>query len=689
MINHPNRAKPKNRALDFTKIKVAISHQFERLTQHDMFCVDADKDVLWDTYIGAFPAGTNPMLRKRTEHDCSCCRQFIRAVGNAVAIIDGKVESLWDVAVGDPAYQAVVDAMALVVKEKRIVEPFLFGERSAGTDRNFEQKPDEPVRTWQHFHVAIPHGRNQGKNYFCVGSDIPTKLGEARALHDVLLRSLEELTGDAVGSVLELIAQNSLYRGQEHHHAVESFAKLQADYAALPPGQRDIFVWSKIDKVPAAVAKIRNTAIGTLLIDLSAGLALEDAVRKFEVVVAPTNYKRSTALVTKAMVEAARAKIKELGLEDALNRRYARLEDISVNDIIFADRSARKAMRDVFDTLATKAAAPKNLAKVETVTIEKFISDIVPHVDKVELFFENRHAANLMSLIAPADKHAASLFKWDNGFSWSYSGDVADSLRERVKKAGGNVTGDLCCRLAWYNFDDLDFHMVEPGGFEICFYNRRSPMEGQLDVDMNAGGGRTREPVENIFYTSKTHLREGIYKLFVKQYARREPDDIGFEVEIDWLGDVTRYGYAKAMRTGENVLVARFEYSRASGVKIIEALPSSGASRKLWGLDTQGYQPVNLMLLSPNHWGGHGVGNRHYFFMLRDCANDGEARGFYNEFLRPELDKHRKVLDMVGSKMKAEKSENQLSGLGFSDTQRAELLVRVSGNITRTLKVTI
>jgi hypothetical protein len=696
MINHPNRSKvaaraqdAAPRALDFSRIKDAVARQFDRLSQHGMFRVEVEKDDLWSTYLGSFPEGSNPVLRKRTEHDCGCCRQFIRAVGDVVAIIDGKVESLWDVEVGDLDYQAVANAMSDLVQSRVIASPFLHGEHTAGTDKNFEQKEGEPVRTWRHFFVNIPYGRNQGQNYYCAKKDIPTVLGEARALHDVLRRSLNELTVDAVDTVLELIAQNSLYRGQEHQHAVEVFRALKMQYDKLTD-DRDAFVWSKIDTVPAAVAKIRNTSIGTLLVDLSEGLELEEAVRKFEAVVAPQNYKRPTALVTKAMVEAAKKKVEELGLTSALDRRYARLEDISVNDIIFADRGARKVMRDVFDAVATKQSTPKDLAKVEVVPIEKFVTEIVPNVDTVEVLFENRHAGNLVSLVAPADPRARHLFKWDNGFSWSYSGDVADSIKERVKKAGGNVTGDLCCRLAWYNYDDLDFHMKEAGGTEIYYVQKQSSATGgRLDVDMNAGSGHTREPVENIFYASRSKMREGAYLLFVHQFCRRESDNIGFEVEVDWLGDVTTYAYAKALRQGENVAVARFRYTHAGGVEIIESLPSSSASRKLWGLDTQGFQRVNLLLRSPNYWSGQGVGNKHYFFMLDGCANDGQARGFYNEFLRTDLDKHRKVLEIVGSKMKTEQSENQLSGLGFSETKRNEVTVRVRGSFNRTLKVLI
>ena len=82
------------------------------------------------------------------------------------------------------------------------------------------------------------------------------------------------------------------------------------------------------------------------------------------------------------------------------------------------------------------------------------------------------------------------------------------------------------------------------------------------------------------------------------------------------------------------------------------------------------------------------MGNQHYFFMLQGCVNDGNTRGFYNEFLRDELTPHRKVLEMIGSKNRTEETVDQLSGVGFSNA-RQEVVVRVTGRTQRTLKVII
>lgn len=672
--------------MDFKPFKLAVAAQFGRMAKHQLFRTSVDKDALWDTYLGSFPEGSNPIFKERTEHDCNCCKQFIRAVGNAVAIIDGQVVSIWDVKAGDPNYQAVADALSALVKSRPIADEFLHYERTAGTDRNF-QDTVAGVQAWDHFFVNIPQA------YVVKGADIASRLSESRSSHDVLARSLAEITDDAVATVLELIAQGSLYRGEEHKFVVDAFRKLKADWKRQSPAARDAFVWvqctSKV--LPASVSRVRNTVIGTLMTDLAEDKDLDAAVASFEAMVAPMNYKRPTALITKAMIEKAKETIKALGLTSALLRRYATINDITINNIIFADAGARATLTgsDVFDELASKVPVRKLLDQVAEVSIEAFLTDILPRATSLELMVDNAHEGNFMSLIAPAEPTARRLFKWGNQFSWSYNGEMADSVKERVKKAGGNVTGDLCCRLAWYNHDDLDFHMIEPSGYEIYFGSRgrKSPNGGDLDVDMNAGMGKTRQPVENIFYGSRASMKEGVYILNVHNFAQRETVDVGFEVELDFMGTVHRFVHEKAVKTKSTVTVVKFNYSKKDGIKFIESLPSTQASREVWGMQTQTFQKVNVMMMSPNHWDGQNVGNKHYFFMLEGCLNSGTARGFFNEFLIEELNPHRKVIEVVGSKMKAEASSSQLSGLGFSSTQRNSVLCRVKGAFSRVVKI--
>ena len=664
--------------MDFKEFKLAVQRQFNTMKKHELFRVNLDKDKLWETYLSSFPEGTNPIYKERTEHDCQCCKHFIRNVGNMVAIINGEVVSLWDVTVGE-SYQVVADALSNFVKANSISDVFLNTESKIGADTTFDLNAMSTIVNWNHFFIQLPD------KLVVRGVDMGPKLNEFRTGKDVMLRGLNEIKLDAVDTVLELISQNSLYRGEEQEFAVTEFKKLKKDFDKAE--NKDVFCWSKIKTVNPSVSRIRGTVIGTLLCDVSEGYELDDCVKSFEAKVAPANYKRPTAVITKAMIEKAKETIAELGLSNSLQRRYAVLEDISINNILFADRTAKPRMNDVFDELV--AATPKtakNLDKVEEVSIDDFITKILPQATSLEVMVENGHSGNFVSLVAPVDMTAKTMFKWSNGFSWSYAGDVADSIKERVKKAGGKVDGDLRCSLSWFNYDDLDLHMKEPHGNEIYYGNKRSDKtSGHLDVDMNAGHGATRSAVENITYPDRKKMVPGIYQLIVHNFAKREPTNVGFEVEIEFDGSVLTFAYDKVV-TG-NVMVAEIEYKKGGTFTILKSLPSNKSVRTNWEIPSQSFKKVNVIMLSPNHWDGAGIGNKHYFFMLEGCKNDGKARPFYNEFLNSELDKHRKVLEVVGSKMRTDETDDQLSGLGFSSTQRNSILVRVTGTFARIVKV--
>lgn len=668
--------------MDFATIKTAVAKQFDTMSKGELFRTAVPNDDLWATYLGSFPEGTNPIYRERTEHDCSCCKQFIRAVGNVVAIVNNKLVSIWDCEVGEPNYQAVVDAMATLAKSKPIAGVFTHFEPKAGTDKSFEDTVNG-VKTWTHFFVNVP------ARFVKKSTEAGPYLGEQRSTFDLFLRGLKEITGDSVDTVLELIAQKSLYRGEEHEHTLKAFSQWQKEFKRVAGEEQENFVWSLIKAAPMNVSRVRNTAIGTLLVDLSAGMELDDAVKSFEAKVAPASYKRPTALVTKAMIESAKKTVEELGLTSALERRYATIHDITINNILFADKSTPSHLSgDVFDTLSAKADKPKSLDKVEEIGIEDFLANILPKATSLEVMMDNTHTGNLVSLIAPSDPTAKPLFKWGNRFSWSYSGGMADSMKERVKQAGGNVTGDLCCRLAWEYRDDLDFHMYEPSGGHIYFSNkgRKSPCGGMLDVDANGMSGMMAHPVENIFYEKLSSMKEGEYRLVVHNYSRRS-DGVGFEVEIDIGGQVNRIEYGQVIPAGKAVEVATLRYTKEKGAEVLQSLPSTKSVKSVWGVDTNTFQPVDVVMMSPNYWDGEATGNKHYFFMLRGCRNEGQSRGFFNEFLNNDLTQHRKVMEMVGSKMKTEESEHQLSGLGFSSTQKNSLLCRVKGSFTRTVKI--
>jgi hypothetical protein len=227
-------------------------------------------------------------------------------------------------------------------------------------------------------------------------------------------------------------------------------------------------------------------------------------------------------------------------------------------------------------------------------------------------------------------------------------------------------------------------HVVEPGGSEISFRNRRSARgDGFLDVDMNAGGGTSREPVENIAYTHS--IPSGTYRVVVHNFSKRENVDLGFNVQVECKsqGTLINLNYAKAVHDREQIEVATFKYSSKEGITDFKSsLDQSHSSREVNGLFTNKYQKVKMITWSPNHWEKE-VGNKHIFFILDGAYLDNPLRPFFNEYLKSSLQEHRKVFEILGSKLMVKPTDEQLSGVGFSLTQQHSFVVKVNNIVYR------
>ncbi len=678
--------------MEFSKFKTLFQENFKELTKdaEHLFEIEIDKDEFWNLYLDSFPAGTNEIYRERREYDCSCCRQFIKSIGNAVVIKNNKVHTMWDFTTGDTTFQPVIDTLNAYLMSKPVTDVYSSKFNKIGTDKNFENTEDGKITEWNHFYLELPR-KFVDASWRSVG-DLQ---GEFRDTRNVFKRSLDEISEESVMTVLELISSNSLYKGEEWKSVLEKFLEYKRQYDNLPDEDKTNFAWENSSKAGAVIGRIRNHSIGTLLIDISEDVELDTAVRKYEAIVAPSNYKRPKAIFTKKMLEDAKKTIADLGYMDSLPRRYATLDDISVNNILFSNKDAAKRINgvDVFDEMMGETVtSPKKFSKVEEVTVEKFVSDILPTANALEIYLENKHSSNMVSLIAPKNKDSKTMFKWNNGFSWAYTGNMTDSdVKKNVKAAGGSVDGVLRFSIQWndedWNPNDFDAHCVEPTKNEIYYGSKINRYTGgNLDVDIISP--RLNVPaVENITWPNKNRMTVGTYLFYVHCYNNNGGRS-GFKAEIEFDGQIYSFNYNKALRQGEKVVVAEVTLDANGNFTIKEKLPSSVSSKEVWGLTTNQFVPVSVMMYSPNYWDEQqGIGNKHYFFMLKDCVNPESPNGFYNEFLKQELVQHKRVFEALGGKMAVESVDDQLSGLGFSSTLHNDLVVKVKGQTERVMKI--
>lgn len=648
----------------FTDIKSKVAVLFANMNHAELLQVGLERNELFDAYLTAFPEA------ERQSHRCNCCRYFLRNFGNIVTIKNGEIQTLWDFEL-EGEYSKVPGILREVVLNAAITQPFLSETRSLGTDFNFDLVEGRSHR-WDHFYMMADYNLTTTAR-----SEIPTVRGQMISTKDVFARGLETITLQSCETVLDLINNNALYRGAQFKSQIETFVKMKREYDALATAKaKDLFVWANFKEG----GKIRNSVIGTLLVDLSEGRDLDSAIAAYGQKVDPANYQRNTATVQSAsQVLQAKKFLESHNLMSALERRHATKDDVALDKMLFVNRN--KQAVDPFSEIQREVSVnPKSFIKAPEVKLTDFIADVLPKAEQVELYIDN--AQNVVSLLAPVHKDVEPLFSWDNNLSWTYKNNMTDCIAEKVKAKGGNVeNAEARFSLEWFNFDDLDMYMNEPDGNRIYFGNKRGEhSEFFLDVDENAGGGRTRTPVENIALHVGGRKADGKYEVGVHQFRKRETEDVGFRMQIANKTDVQTYAHTKALRQDERIIVATFEVVKGQITNLVCNLDKSSESAGKVGT----FQKVNMAMFSPNYWNNE-VGNKHLFFILDNAKVETELRPFFNEFLRNDLKEHRKFMEQLAGKMMVPPSDDQLTGVGYSLTQQHNFVAKVDNKVIRVI----
>lgn len=323
--------------MSFHQFKNLIATQLKWLSQNSvcLFRLDISKELLWDTYLESYRPQDNPIVNVNRLHDCNCCQGFIKRFSNVCGIVDGKIVTIWDIPTDVPQpFDVVIEAMQNALKDKKISGKFLYDLKHMGVDYNYGNPPTQ-VQSLMGSYMSVDKSQQRFEHFFCVTPDVAysnnvsTELSQFEQTHQVIKRSLEELTLEAAQLVLDIANDGNLARGEQMKPQLEAFVKLYKEW--LESNKSDLFIWESVQKYGRLVA-IRNTAIGTLLINLSEGMDVSEAIFKYNNIVDPANYKRVVPVFTEKQRQDAANTIKGLGYEHSLQCRHAKLSDISINN---------------------------------------------------------------------------------------------------------------------------------------------------------------------------------------------------------------------------------------------------------------------------------------------------------------------------------------------------------------------
>jgi hypothetical protein len=698
-----------------------INAQFEKMCKTGkLFRVALTGQEVWDLYLNSFESDPKFRDPESSEHNCNFCKNFTRRYGNIVSIDEKfKIVSIFDIEV-DGEFAPVAKALNKAITSSKVKDIFFetFDELKSlpygtcsksnsvfrlGVDKNVKRytkeeaekfgvvKPNE-IRTFNHMHLDL------SKEFVDMsGKSVESLMGEYRDAKNVFQKAMETISLDTLQLVKDLINQGSLLDGQTHLYKVEQYIGFKTQYDALSAKQRDNWCWLTSYKLP--IAKFKNELMGVLCTELSEGEELNKACQSWNKRVDPVNYMKTTAPITKKQIAEAQKFVEENEYVESFNRRFATIDDIKVSEILHSNVGDGKLKSvSIFDGIKSTSTRHKRseFDGIEEVSIEKFMKDILPSCTSVEAFLKNSHEGNMVSLTTANNSKSKPIFKWDNNYSWTFNGNLAgkSQIKEAVKSQGGKVDGVLRFSIMWaedaIDNSDLDAHCIEPNSTEISFRNRTSyKTGGNLDIDITNPQGHKvqfkKDVVENITYPSLDRMDNGTYKFFVHQFSARSSK--GFKAEIEFNGELYTYVYNKPVSGNVQVAEVTLKNGEFTIKHILPATEGEGVSKEIYGLETNQFHKVNLVCLSPNHWGENNVGNKHYFFMLDGCKSPVDIRSFHNENLIPELAAHRKVIEVLGATNTIPTTDKQLSGLGMNATVKDELIVKLSGNFKRVVKI--
>ena len=682
-----------------------------------LFVSSVSGKELWDIYLKSFKPEDDQVFRDpaSSEHNCKNCYNFIKNYGNIVAIdSDLNILTMFDFIADDEEYRASISNMAAKLKNSAVSDVFFetfdflnqanyekctkaFKSFKLGIESNhkiynkeevlkYGVVEENKVYTFEHFMVKLPEQFVLKER----GVSLPATLASFRTNYEVFKRTMEEISANSFSVVSELISQGSLLNSDLYATQLNTMEKLKLEYMTISSNKKRN-LWCKVTSYKLSCAKLLNTLIGTVLTDVECGEELEKVCRTYNYRVDPANYMKATSPITKTQIKEAQKFVEENNYTESFTRRYATLDDIKASEILHLNSDSKKIKSvSIFDQIQPTSSNKKelNLDKIKEISINDFMEKELPNAKSVELYLENRHENNLVSITTAENKDSKRIFKWDNNYSWTFKGNLSSTslIKQNVNKFGGKTEGALRFSIMW-NEDgrsicDLDAHCyitnLKGGRLNHIYY---ADKQNCLDVDMI----NPREiGVENIIFNTNYNLNSKKYIFKIVNFNGGK--NSGFKAEIEFNNQLFSYELNKEL-TGD-IHIATVEVGADGKMSIYHNLPATNVSKNLFGLSTLEFHKVKLVCLSPNYWDTNAIGNKHYMFMLENCINPEKIKGFHVDNLKSELATHRKVLEVVGNTTMIEPSDaTQLSGLGFNSTIPDSVIVKINSNKVLKIKI--
>ncbi len=352
---------------------------------------------LYSRFLDALPED------QRQFHNCHACRQFVNTYGSLVTIDEHGVthSALWNSNDAPEMYQHPISVMIQWIEHASVTGVFYSPKTMWGT----------PVTgIWTHLAVAPAYV------FASPAKTADQAMAEKHEDFLMLSRALGRYRLNDVATAVNLLKTDSLYRSEKVLGVAEWLLDLQSRLGKTKHhGHRQSLIWRAVASAPVGYCHVQSSMIGTLLDDLSTGMEFATVARRFTEKMHPLQYQRPQAAPSAGNIAQAEKLVEQLGIERALHRRFARLEEIQT---IWRPAMMKTDHHGVFGHLQSKQKASTLVAVAGgNITWTKFRRDVLPNALEIK-FYVPYGRNNYCALVTAVDPDAPLIFQWDNPVSW-------------------------------------------------------------------------------------------------------------------------------------------------------------------------------------------------------------------------------------------------------------------------------
>ena len=314
---------------------------------------------------------------------------------------DGRmVPAVWPSAHRSHFYAKSIENMRRRVSRAKITELVVARESELGVSQR---------GGWGHFSVKNP------APYTARVRDAHEFAAEKREHFRTLSYALSGFRVEDAKAAYSLLKNETLANSSVVVGVAKFIFELMEELKSVPKDRKDNIVWKRVAVSPAGFCTPRSSMYGTLMDDLRAGLSVDDIKRKFGSKMHPARYMRPQEDASEGNIKRANEIFEKLGLEPALRRRFATLEELQLLWSPTSPEPEKAKSGGAFSSLKPRGAPTprEDIRSPRTnITWDKFRRTVLPEAQQIWVRF-NYGSWPLGAITTAVNADAPPLLQWD------------------------------------------------------------------------------------------------------------------------------------------------------------------------------------------------------------------------------------------------------------------------------------